>query len=87
MLEFPRWKYVLVALVMLLALMFALPNFFGTDPALQVARKNRLPMDEFARQAVEQTLSASCGGIPRFLPRRRQDDPALCERRRPAQGA
>src|SRR6478736_172598 len=57
MLEFPRWKYVLVALVMLLALMFALPNFFGTDPALQVARKNRLPMGEFARQAVGQTLS------------------------------
>src|SRR4051812_5561014 len=58
MLEFPRWKYILVALVMLLALMFALPNFFGTDPALQVARKNRLPMDEFARQAVEQSLTA-----------------------------
>ena len=57
MLEFPRWKYTLVALVMLLALMFALPNFFGTDPALQVARKNRLPMDEFARQAVEQVLN------------------------------
>jgi preprotein translocase subunit SecD len=57
MLEFPRWKYTLVGLVMLLALMFALPNFFGTDPALQVVRKNRLPMDDFARQAVEQTLT------------------------------
>ena len=57
MLEFPRWKYTLVGLVMLLALVFALPNFFGTDPALQVARKNHLPMDEFARQAVEQTLT------------------------------
>ena len=56
MLEFPRWKYVLVALVTSLALIFALPNFFGTDPALQVARKNRAPMDEIARQAVEQTL-------------------------------
>jgi preprotein translocase subunit SecD len=56
MLEFPRWKYTLVALVMLLALVFALPNFFGTDPALQVARKNRAPMDEAARQTVEQTL-------------------------------
>jgi preprotein translocase subunit SecD len=65
MLEFPRWKYVLVALVLLLALIFALPNFFGTDPALQVARKNRAPMDEFARQAVEQTLKgrgATFGG-------------------------
>ena len=58
MLEFPRWKYALVALVTLLALIFALPNFFGTDSALQVARKNRSPMDEFARQAVEQTLAA-----------------------------
>ncbi|HKC16107.1 MAG TPA: protein translocase subunit SecD [Steroidobacteraceae bacterium] len=58
MLEFPRWKYALVALVTLLALILALPNFFGTDPALQVARKNRAPMDDFARQAVEQSLTA-----------------------------
>jgi preprotein translocase subunit SecD len=57
MLEFPRWKYTLVGLVMLLALVFALPNFFGTDPALQVVRKNRLPMDDFARQSVEQMLT------------------------------
>lgn len=58
MLEFPRWKYLLVAAVMLLALLFALPNFFGTDPALQVARKNRLPMDSFAQKEVEQSLGA-----------------------------
>jgi len=56
MLDFPRWKYLLVALVTFLALVFALPNFFGTDPALQVARRNHLPMDELARQAVEQSL-------------------------------
>jgi preprotein translocase subunit SecD len=56
MLEFPRWKYVLVVAVTLLALVFALPNFFGTDPALQVARKNHQPMDDFARQAVERSL-------------------------------
>jgi len=40
MLEYPRWKYVLVAAVLLLAMLFALPNFFGEDPALQVARKD-----------------------------------------------
>jgi preprotein translocase subunit SecD len=56
MLEFPRWKYALVAIVMLLALAFALPNFFGTDPALQVARKNRAAMDDSARQTVESLL-------------------------------
>src|SRR5450631_1774203 len=56
MLEFPRWKYLLVALVMLIAALFALPNVFGEDPALQVERKNRAPMDEFARQTIEDLL-------------------------------
>jgi preprotein translocase subunit SecD len=56
MLEFPRWKYVLVALVMLIAGLFALPNVFGEDPALQVERKNRAPMDDFARQSIEDLL-------------------------------
>jgi preprotein translocase subunit SecD len=40
MLEYARWKYILVAVVLLLALLFALPNVFGEDPALQVARKD-----------------------------------------------
>jgi preprotein translocase subunit SecD len=57
MLEFPRWKYALVAIVMLLALIFALPNFFGTDLALQVARKSRVAMDDAARQSVETVLT------------------------------
>ena len=57
MLEFPRWKYALVAIVTLLALIFALPNFFGTDLALQVARKSRAAMDDGARQSVEAVLT------------------------------
>src|ERR1700722_9490458 len=56
MLEFPRWKYVLVALVVLTALLFALPNVFGEDPALQVERKAGASMDDFARQSIEDLL-------------------------------
>jgi len=56
MLEFPRWKYVLVALVMFVAAVLALPNVFGQDPALQVERKDRAPMDEQARQTIEDLL-------------------------------
>ena len=56
MLEFPRWKYVLVALVILVAALLALPNVFGEDPALQVERKDRAPMDEQARQSMEDLL-------------------------------
>ncbi|MFI4866283.1 MAG: protein translocase subunit SecD [Steroidobacterales bacterium] len=56
MLEFPRWKYVLVTLVVLIGVLFALPNLFGEDPALQVERKSRAPMDDFARQSIEDLL-------------------------------
>lgn len=58
MLEFPRWKYILVAVVTLLALVFAAPNFFGEDLALQVARRDRALIDEAARQGIEDALKA-----------------------------
>src|ERR1700691_3222448 len=57
MLEYPRWKYLLVAAVLLLALLFALPNFFGEDPALQVARKDHAPITTDALQSVQAFLT------------------------------
>ena len=56
MLEYARWKYVLVGTVLLLACLFALPNLFGSDPALQVARKDREPVAVEAQQRVEASL-------------------------------
>ncbi|MFT3904743.1 MAG: protein translocase subunit SecD [Steroidobacteraceae bacterium] len=56
MLEFPRWKYLLVLGVTLLGLLFALPNFLGEDPALQVVRKNRVAMDGYASQSITDAL-------------------------------
>ena len=57
MLEYPRWKYVLIAVVLLLALLFALPNFFGEDPALQVARKDHTAMASGGQKQVESFLA------------------------------
>ena len=56
MLEYARWKYILVAAVLLLATLFALPNVFGEDPALQLARKDHNPVTTEASQAVETFL-------------------------------
>ncbi|MFM1886946.1 MAG: hypothetical protein RL026_2103 [Pseudomonadota bacterium] len=56
MLDYPRWKYLVVLLVTVGALLFAAPNFFGEDPALQVARKDRAAIDEAGRTAVEDFL-------------------------------
>jgi preprotein translocase subunit SecD len=56
MLEYARWKYILVAVVLLLALLFALPNVFGEDPALQVARKDHTPVGTDVSKQVEEFL-------------------------------
>ena len=56
MLDYARWKYVLVSVVTLVALLFAAPNFFGEDQALQVVRKDRVAIDESARVSIEDFL-------------------------------
>jgi preprotein translocase subunit SecD len=53
MLAYARWKYILVAVVLLLALLFALPNFFGQDPALQVARKDHSAVGSEGTRLIE----------------------------------
>ncbi len=53
MLEYARWKYILVAAILALGLLFASPNFFGEDPALQVARKDHAPIADDATKEVE----------------------------------
>jgi preprotein translocase subunit SecD len=35
--RFPTWKYVLIAVVVLAALLYTVPNFFGESPAVQVS--------------------------------------------------
>ncbi|HUN71714.1 MAG TPA: protein translocase subunit SecD [Steroidobacteraceae bacterium] len=44
MLEYARWKYILIVAVLLVALVFALPNVFGSAPALQLAHKDHSPV-------------------------------------------
>ncbi len=57
MLEFPRWKYILVVLVTLFALVFAAPNFFGEDLAVQIERRDRAALDDTALQGIVDALA------------------------------
>jgi len=45
--QYAAWKYILIGLILLFGLVYALPNLFGEDPALQVtsARGFALPPD------------------------------------------
>ncbi|MEE9322066.1 MAG: protein translocase subunit SecD [Granulosicoccus sp.] len=52
----PLWKILLLAAVLLSGALFALPNLFGSDPAVQVSGRNT-PLDENAIGDVKDTLA------------------------------
>ncbi len=56
MLEFPRWKYVLILLVLALATLYALPNAYQKDPAVQITANRNAPLDEALRGKVVDEL-------------------------------
>jgi len=56
--NYPAWRLWLVAIVMLLALVLALPNVFGESPALQVSRNDRAAIDDAAKASVTGILTA-----------------------------
>jgi preprotein translocase subunit SecD len=59
---YPAWKMWLVAIVMLAALILALPNMFGEGPALQLSRDDRAAFTEQSASAVTGILESK--GIP-----------------------
>lgn len=57
--QFPTWRYWVVAIVMIAAVLLALPNAFPYDPALHVSREDRGAMDESARSRIIEILRAA----------------------------
>ena len=55
MISYPRWKIALVAIVLILGIFLALPNLFGEESALQLAR-DRAVVSLSDRSSVEQIL-------------------------------
>src|SRR5262245_57310237 len=56
MLEYARWKYILVSIVLILAFLLALPNVFPSDAAVQVARADRALVDATQQSTIESFL-------------------------------
>ena len=55
---YPAWRLWLVAVAMVFALLFALPNVFGEAPALHLSRNDRTAFDEQGQTAVAGILEA-----------------------------
>ena len=55
--RYPLWKYILIAVVLIIAIVYTLPNFYGESPAVQVSSaKATVKVDESMMTKVEQAL-------------------------------
>jgi len=65
--RYPWWKYLILAIAMVVGLLYTLPNFFGEAPAVQVSSgKATLKVDAGLVPRVEQALQAA-GLKPDFV--------------------
>ena len=59
MLEFPRWKYVVILLVVLLATLYALPNIYPQDPSVQITSNRGAPTGVELDAKIDEALAAA----------------------------
>ena len=58
--RYPVWKYAILMVALLVGIVYALPNFFGESPAVQVsAAKSSVKVDAGTQAQVEKALAAA----------------------------
>ncbi len=57
--RYPLWKYLLVILVTLIGFVYALPNLYPADPALQITGSGTARVDDGVKTKVDKILSES----------------------------
>lgn len=57
MLEFPRWKYFLILAVVAIGVLYALPNAYQKDPAVQITAQREGALDDTLRSKVQAELA------------------------------
>lgn len=56
--KYPLWKYLLIAMVLLAGVLYALPNLYGDDPAVQVVAARTGKVDATTLDTLERALQA-----------------------------
>ena len=57
--EYPLWRYILVLVIVTIGVLYALPNLYGDDPALQVSARRSEIVDEALATRVVDALKAA----------------------------
>ncbi len=61
--QYPLWKYLLLVFVLIFSAIYALPNLYGEDPALQISGTRNAVLDDAARDKLLTTFDEA--GIDR----------------------
>ncbi|MFU8836666.1 MAG: protein translocase subunit SecD [Thiohalomonadaceae bacterium] len=54
--RYPLWKYLLIIVVLVVGAIYALPNIYGDDPALQISANRNVEVNELLRDRVVTAL-------------------------------
>ncbi|MEX2498368.1 MAG: protein translocase subunit SecD [Wenzhouxiangellaceae bacterium] len=56
--RYPAWKYILLIAVLVVGIIYALPNLFGDDPAVQVSSSRGFELDPALQDVVENVVAS-----------------------------
>jgi preprotein translocase subunit SecD len=56
--RYPLWKYLLIVVIMVIGVLYAVPNLYGEDPAVQISSQDSLKAEGLSKR-VEQILQAA----------------------------
>ncbi len=61
--QYPLWRYLLVLAVLVLGVLYALPNLYGRDPALQILPRHSAPIDDHVQKTLTDALTEAKVGV------------------------
>jgi len=57
--QYPAWKYTLILVLLLVGILYALPNLYGEDPAVQISASRGTPLGDTVEGTVKTSLAES----------------------------
>nr|WP_152799807.1 protein translocase subunit SecD [Salinivibrio sp. VGrn1] len=57
--RYPLWKYIMVLITLVIGIVYALPNLYGEDPAVQISGARGASVDMTALDSIKQTLESN----------------------------
>ena len=61
--QYPAWKYLLIMAVIVVGIIYALPNLFGDDPAVQVPALHGEGQQEPAHEQINERVREGRRGL------------------------